>query len=164
MSARRQLIAALSEDGLGGIATLHDVERAEKLVDAAVAEAVAAELRAVAADLENRVRAGGPRARGLAFARAIVIARAEGESVDSPRKFANHYAAAEKLRAQPGVWLPVHDYALKGSADAIARHIRCAVLPAYRPEGAFKARIEPTPDGYRVVACFVETTRKDVRP
>ncbi|MFJ8995552.1 hypothetical protein ACIRQH_34750 [Streptomyces sp. NPDC102279] len=34
MSARRQLIAALSEDSYGGIATLHDVERAEQLVNA----------------------------------------------------------------------------------------------------------------------------------
>lgn len=34
MSARRQIIAALSEDSLGGIATLQDVEPAEQLVDA----------------------------------------------------------------------------------------------------------------------------------
>lgn len=32
------LIAALSEDGLGGIATLADVDRAEQLVDAYQAE------------------------------------------------------------------------------------------------------------------------------
>jgi hypothetical protein len=34
MSARRQIIAALSEDSTGGIATLHDVAHAEQLVDA----------------------------------------------------------------------------------------------------------------------------------
>ncbi|MFJ6566273.1 hypothetical protein ACIQNU_02545 [Streptomyces sp. NPDC091292] len=34
MSARRYLIAALSSDSLGGIATLQDVARAEQLVDA----------------------------------------------------------------------------------------------------------------------------------
>lgn len=34
MSARRQIIAALSEDSLGGIATLSDVDRATTLVDA----------------------------------------------------------------------------------------------------------------------------------
>jgi hypothetical protein len=34
MSARRQIIAALSEDSMGGIATLHDVAHAEQLVDA----------------------------------------------------------------------------------------------------------------------------------
>jgi hypothetical protein len=38
MSARRQLIAALSEDSYGGIATLEDVAHAEQLVDALVAE------------------------------------------------------------------------------------------------------------------------------
>lgn len=40
MSARRQIIAALSEDSLGGIATLQDVDRATALVDAVVAEAL----------------------------------------------------------------------------------------------------------------------------
>lgn len=39
MSARRQLIAALSEDSLGGIATLQDVDHATQLVDKVVAEA-----------------------------------------------------------------------------------------------------------------------------
>jgi hypothetical protein len=34
MSARRQIIAALSEDSHGGIATLADVAHAEQLVDA----------------------------------------------------------------------------------------------------------------------------------
>jgi hypothetical protein len=38
MSVRRQIIAALSEDSLGGIATLHDVAHAEQLVDALVVE------------------------------------------------------------------------------------------------------------------------------
>lgn len=44
MSARRQIIAALSEDSTGGIATLADVARAEQLVDAYRAE-ILAELR-----------------------------------------------------------------------------------------------------------------------
>jgi hypothetical protein len=38
MSARRQIIAALSEDSLGGIATLADVDHAEHLVNNLVAE------------------------------------------------------------------------------------------------------------------------------
>jgi hypothetical protein len=38
MSVRRQIIAALSEDSLGGIATLADVDHAEQLVNALVAE------------------------------------------------------------------------------------------------------------------------------
>ncbi|QJT04404.1 hypothetical protein G9272_32320 [Streptomyces asoensis] len=41
MSARRQIIAALSEDSHGGIATLHDVDRAETLVTAHRAEVLA---------------------------------------------------------------------------------------------------------------------------
>ena len=42
LSARRQLIAALSEDSFGGIATLSDVDRAERLADAHAAEVLAA--------------------------------------------------------------------------------------------------------------------------
>lgn len=38
MSARRQIIAALSEDSLGGIATMDDVAHAEQLVNALAAE------------------------------------------------------------------------------------------------------------------------------
>lgn len=41
MSARRQIIAALSEDSMGGIATLHDVAHAEQLVDAHRTEVLA---------------------------------------------------------------------------------------------------------------------------
>ncbi|MGA5506866.1 hypothetical protein [Streptomyces umbrinus] len=41
MSVRRQIIAALSEDSLGGFATLHDVEHAEQLVDAYRTEVLA---------------------------------------------------------------------------------------------------------------------------
>lgn len=38
MSARRRIVAALSEDSMGGIATLQDVDHAEHLVDAHAAE------------------------------------------------------------------------------------------------------------------------------
>lgn len=41
MSARRQIIAALAEDSLGGIATLQDVDHAVQLVDAHAAEVLA---------------------------------------------------------------------------------------------------------------------------
>ncbi|GGV69033.1 hypothetical protein GCM10010294_25390 [Streptomyces griseoloalbus] len=41
MSARRQIIAALSEDSHGGIATLSDVDHAEQLADAHRAEVLA---------------------------------------------------------------------------------------------------------------------------
>jgi hypothetical protein len=133
-------------------------------LDAYRAEAVAAELRTAADDLGLRIRAGGPRARGLVYARSLLLARANGTDPETPRTQANHAEAAEKLRAEPGVWLPVADYADKGSATAIARHIRYAILPAYAPAGAFDARPEPTLDGYRVVACFIDNSRKDVRP
>jgi hypothetical protein len=58
MSARRQIIAALSEDSLGGIATLADVAHAEQLVDAHRAEvfAEAAEaVDAIASDMRDKV-------------------------------------------------------------------------------------------------------------
>ncbi|MDX3759285.1 hypothetical protein [Streptomyces sp. AK02-04a] len=53
MSARRQIIAALSEDSLGGIATLQDVAHAEQLVDAHRTEVIAkaiGRLRAIPVD------------------------------------------------------------------------------------------------------------------
>ncbi|QDN57341.1 hypothetical protein [Streptomyces sp. S1D4-20] len=53
MSARRQIIAALSEDSLGGIATMEDVAHAEQLVDAHRTEVIAkaiGRLRAIPVD------------------------------------------------------------------------------------------------------------------
>jgi hypothetical protein len=50
-SARRQIVAALSEDSLGGIATLQDVDRAEQLVDAHRAEVLAADGQAYDGEL-----------------------------------------------------------------------------------------------------------------
>ena len=41
MKASRQIVAALSEDSMGGIATLADVDHAEQLVDAHRAEVIA---------------------------------------------------------------------------------------------------------------------------
>jgi hypothetical protein len=53
MSTRRQIVAALSEDSYGGIATLSDVDHAEQLVDAHRAEVLAkaiGRLRAIPVD------------------------------------------------------------------------------------------------------------------
>jgi hypothetical protein len=211
VSARRQIIAALSEDSHGGIATLEDVTRAEQLVDAYRAEVLAeaknevvawlvkkaaegcdtgslaskvdrgairiflgtghyrdamdthrAEVLAEAAeDLARRVLAGGPRARGLAFGRLILTALANGELPEEQRGYARHPATAKALRAAPGTWLPVSDYPSRESARSIAWSIRRGRFPAYEPDGAFETRIEPTPTGSRVLACFVGTTRKD---
>ncbi len=60
MSARRQIIAALSEDSLGGIATLADVDHAEQLVDALVAEVLGEAKREVVAWLVKKAREGTP--------------------------------------------------------------------------------------------------------
>lgn len=49
MNARRVIVARLSEDSMGGIATLQDVEDAEQLVDAVVAE----ELNAAADEIDR---------------------------------------------------------------------------------------------------------------
>jgi hypothetical protein len=60
MSARRQIIAALSEDSYGGIATLQDVQRAEQLVDAHRAEVLAeieARLAAMASEADRLAEA-----------------------------------------------------------------------------------------------------------
>lgn len=54
MSARQKLISKLSEDSLGGIATLHDVAEAEQLLDAYRAEV----LREAAQHVRNVRRAG----------------------------------------------------------------------------------------------------------
>ncbi|WP_329291937.1 hypothetical protein [Streptomyces pseudovenezuelae] len=54
MNARRKLIAALSEDSMGGIATLSDVDHAEQLADAYRAEV----LREAAQHVRNVRQAG----------------------------------------------------------------------------------------------------------
>jgi len=74
MSARRKLIAELSEDSLGGIATLQDVDRAEKLVDAYRAEVLAEAKTEVVGWLIKKAREH--RAQGRQYAKqADVIGR-----------------------------------------------------------------------------------------
>jgi hypothetical protein len=58
MSARRQIIAALSEDSMGGIATLHDVAHAEQLVDAYRTEVLAEAKTEVVAWLVKKASEG----------------------------------------------------------------------------------------------------------
>ncbi|KND45303.1 hypothetical protein [Streptomyces stelliscabiei] len=60
MNARRHLIAALSEDSLGGIATLADVAHAEQLVDAYRAEILAEAKIEVVAWLVKKAAEGTP--------------------------------------------------------------------------------------------------------
>jgi len=76
MSARRQIIAALSEDSYGGIATLQDVEHAEQMVDAHRAEVLeegASLLRERAAKYPSRrVFAAGLRHGALILVKAAM--------------------------------------------------------------------------------------------
>lgn len=51
MSARQQIVSRLSEDSMGGIATLHDVDDAEQLVDAHRVEVLAADGQAYDGEL-----------------------------------------------------------------------------------------------------------------
>jgi hypothetical protein len=125
----------------------------DKRLDALVAE----ELRMAALDLDSRVSAGGPRARGLAFARSLLNHRAEGVVPTPPRRNIVHRDVAEKLRRTPGEWAPVGDYASSQSAYGIANMIRSGggTIIAYEPVGAFDARVEVVDDGVRVFACYV---------
>jgi hypothetical protein len=87
MSARRHLIAALSEDSMGGIATLHDVERAEKLVDAHRAEVLREEMRNLRRIEREDTPEGALGTRtGLLRAALILDERAEtaGEKASAP--------------------------------------------------------------------------------
>jgi hypothetical protein len=148
MSARARIHAMLPLD-----------ETAAKELDARLDALVSEELRAAAADLDDRVRAGGPRARGLVHARNLLIARANGTTPAAPRRNVVHRDVAEALRAKPGEWALVGDYINSGSAAGIARLIRDGgtgrSIIAYQPAGAFEARVEPTLDGVRVFARYV---------
>jgi hypothetical protein len=122
-------------------------------LDALVAE----ELRTAAADLELRARAGGPRQRGLTFARALLRDRADGITPAAPRRNTRHREVAEALRANPGEWAPVGVYSGAQSAHTISRLIRGGSGPviAYQPAGSFQARTERGNDGVRVYARYV---------
>ncbi|MET7944229.1 hypothetical protein [Streptomyces sp. NPDC005302] len=157
---RRALTQAYGTDPIFDGLTVDD------LIKALVADeqlAVSAELREAADDLSDRIRTGGPRARGLVFARALLIARANGATAPAERISANHGQVDTQLRANPGVWLPVRDYSSRQSASSICWRIRNGGrgLNAYQPAGSFEARVEPTPDASRVFARFVGTAPED---
>lgn len=162
MSALDDVRRALTE--AYGTEVIFDGLTVEDLLKAVTVDGqldIGAELRAAAADIGDRVRAGGPRARGLAFARTVLIARANGKQPPGRRIHADHGAVAQTLRDNPQAWLPVSDYPTKDSAASISWGIRRARYSAYEPDSAFEARIEPTLDGYRVFARYVGTDRKD---
>lgn len=156
---RRALTAAYGDSTFDGLSV-------DDLIKALVVDeqhAVAAELRDAASDIGRRLHAGGPRARGLAFAHTLLVSRANGTPLAVPPGSTSHAQVAQDLRAQPGVWLPVGDYSTKQSASSIAWQVRTGGgrIAAYRPGGDFESRLEPTPLGTRVMARFVGTARKD---
>jgi len=72
----------------------------------------------------------------------------------------DHAKAAAELRAKPGVWLPVGEYAAGTTACGISRLIRTAPAKsisarAYAPAGSFEARTELTDTGTLVLARYV---------
>lgn len=127
MNARRQIIAALSEDSLGGIATLQDVDHATQLVDAVVAEA----FLEAAAEAESTVALFEDSEEGAAAAGAM-----EGLAIRFRRM------AREKTTAKataPSFFQPGHVYAREHHGDTAEFDVR---------------HIEPAPDGGRVAFGF----------
>ncbi|NEA52349.1 hypothetical protein [Streptomyces sp. SID10815] len=74
------------------------------------------------------------------------------------RRQVNHSEAAHRLRAQPGVWLPVGEYRTKDSADVAARAIRTGRWPNWPSPytaGQYETRTELTEFGVRVDARYL---------
>ncbi|MER7801195.1 hypothetical protein ABTX71_12775 [Streptomyces parvulus] len=117
--------------------------------DSPINAIVAGELRAAAHDIGDRAKAGGSRARGLVFARKLLLARADGTSPEPPRQNVDHVAAAARLREQPGRWLAIGTYGNPQSATSLVRQLRSGGgrITAYRPVDDFEFRIEATADG-----------------
>ncbi|MGW1497523.1 hypothetical protein ACWCQW_02845 [Streptomyces mirabilis] len=106
MSARRQIIAALSEDSLGGIATMEDVAHAEQLVDAHRTEVLgegATELDRIADETEARVAEHYGAASGIGPGSAEMVR----EAARTLRSLAEEKASAPAPTATPAS--PVFD-------------------------------------------------------
>lgn len=106
MKARRKLIAELSEDSLGGIATLQDVERAERLVDAHRAEVLAEAETEIAAAID-RNRAEHPDSESMMTRRLGM--RAAERVVRGMREDAEKSSPTE-ADATPAFFEPGHTY------------------------------------------------------
>lgn len=153
MSARRQIVAALSEDSLGGIATLQDIDRAKALVDAHRVEVLNEALDTI----REYLRVGGQQQIGLLVARKRILALIKGTTPEPPRRNVSHKAVAERCRKQPGEWLTVGEYANDMTAYGIVRAIvkGHGSVVAYLPPGTFEARSEQTETGTVVSARYV---------
>jgi hypothetical protein len=72
----------------------------------------------------------------------------------------DHTATADRLKAHPGMWMPVGTYPSSHSADGTINNIATGSLRGgrgpskYQPAGAFEARVELTENGFRVVARY----------
>lgn len=80
----------------------------------------------------------------------------------SKRPRVDHVAMAARLRANPGVWLPVGEYRSVVSADSTAREIRNGYErrpgrppSPYAPRGAFECRMDKTEFGVQLTARYV---------
>lgn len=132
-------------------------EEATAELDKRLDDLVAAELRAAAIELGDRIRAGGPQARGLAFARNLLNDRADGVIPTPPRRNIVHRDVADALRKQPGEERLVGEYSSRESANGIAsliRGCRSGTIRAYQPAGTFDARVVVEADGVRVFARY----------
>lgn len=76
------------------------------------------------------------------------------------RRNVKHAQVAARLRARPGVEMPVGVYVDATSARVMARNVRDGGLPAYQPAGTFEARIAPSPnrDGCVLHARYIGET------
>ncbi|MFE4420365.1 hypothetical protein [Streptomyces sp. NPDC056817] len=76
----------------------------------------------------------------------------------------DHRDAVERLRAEPGAWLPVGEYRSQGSADAAVKAIRTGQWPHNRPSpytaGEFEADTELSEFGVRVLARYLGTAEQ----
>ncbi|MFB7461252.1 hypothetical protein [Streptomyces sp. NPDC056188] len=76
----------------------------------------------------------------------------------------NHRDAAARLRAEPGVWLPVGEYRTQDSANAAVKAIRTGQwgrgTPSPYTAGEFEAATERTESGVQVLARYLGTAEQ----
>ncbi|MGW1001746.1 hypothetical protein [Streptomyces sp. NPDC002520] len=85
-------------------------------------------------------------------------------SQTKPRPRADHQHAAQQAREMPGQWVLAGTYASGASATSAALQVRTGErLAAYRPAGAFRARMEVTQDGADLWVCYVAPSEQHTR-
>ncbi|MDJ0342186.1 hypothetical protein QMK19_03170 [Streptomyces sp. H10-C2] len=72
------------------------------------------------------------------------------------RPRASHVEAAARMKAEPGVWMPVGSYPTSYSAKSVMKQIEAAYrLEAYLPAGSFEARTQSAGDETAVLARYI---------